>query len=74
MSECVYPAEFPLLFSGAADVAAGKMRSSIRLRRFYFRNWAYIFPIHLYIKIFIVFFPSNYVGLVFVWVLLLRGV
>jgi hypothetical protein len=59
VSECIYPAEFPLLFSGAAGVAARKMRSPIRLGRFYFRNWANIFHIHRYIKNFVVFFSIN---------------
>ena len=55
VSECIYPAEFPL-FSGAAGVATRKMRSPIRLGRFYFKNWANLFHVHLYIKIFVVFF------------------
>jgi len=74
VSECIYPAEFPLLFSGVAGVAARKMRWPIRPGRFYFRNWANIFHIHLYAKISVVCFPSNYLGLVFVWILLLHGV
>jgi len=56
MSEYIYRAEFPLLFSGAAGVAARKMRSPIRLGRYYFRNLADIFHIRLYINIFLVFF------------------
>ena len=63
MCDCIYPAEFPL-FSGAAFVVARKMRSPIRSGRIYFRNWANIFHIHLYIKTFLCF-PPNYVGLVF---------
>jgi hypothetical protein len=51
VSECIYPAEFPLLFSGATGVAARKMPSPIRPVRFYFRNCANILHIHLYINL-----------------------